>query len=63
MTEINKTSRIARLLYLGVLLTGIFSLMYVPSKLFNYENAFITFQDITSSEFLFRLGECKLNSV
>lgn len=56
MTEINKTSRIAGLLYLGVVLTGIFSLMYVPSKRFNYENASITFQNITSSEFLFRLG-------
>lgn len=56
MTEINKTSRIAGLIYLGVVLTGIFSLMYVPSKLFNYENASITFQNITNSEFLFRLG-------
>ena len=56
MTKINKTSRIAGLLYLGVVLTGIFSLMYVPSKLFNYENASMTFQNITRSEFLFRLG-------
>ncbi len=38
MTEKNRTSRIAGLLYLGVVLTGIFSLMYVPSKLINYDN-------------------------
>jgi hypothetical protein len=56
MTEQNKTSRIAGLIYLGVVLTGIYSLMYVPSKLINYDNASITFQNITNSESLFRLG-------
>ncbi len=56
MTEQSKTSRIAGLLYLGVVLTGLFSLMYVPSKLINYDNALLTFQNISSSETLFRLG-------
>lgn len=56
MTEKNRTSRIAGLLYLGVVLTGIFSLMYVPSKLINYDNAALTFQNIKSSEILFRFG-------
>ncbi|MDA3613809.1 DUF4386 domain-containing protein [Polluticaenibacter yanchengensis] len=56
MTEKNRTSRIAGLLYLGVVLTGIFSLMYVPSKLINYDNAALTFQNIRSSEILFRFG-------
>lgn len=56
MTEKNKISRIAGLIYFGVVLTGIFSLMYVPSKLINYENATLTFQNLTKSETLFRLG-------
>lgn len=50
-----KTARIAGLLYLGVVLTGIFSLMYVPSKLIVEENSLQTFQNITSQESLFRL--------
>lgn len=56
MTEINKISRIAGLIYLGVVLTGIFSLMYVPSKLINYDNAALTFQNLKTFETLFRLG-------
>lgn len=56
MTEKNKISRIAGLIYLGVVLTGIFSLMYVPSKLINYDNASLTFQNLTTSETLFRFG-------
>ena len=56
MTEKNKISRIAGLIYLGVVLTGIFSLMYVPSKLINYDNALLNFQNIANSETLFRLG-------
>jgi hypothetical protein len=56
MTEQNKTARIAGLIYLGVVLTGIFSLMYVPSKLINYDNASLTFQNLTTSETLFRFG-------
>jgi hypothetical protein len=59
MTEkvLNKTTaRIAGLLYLGVVLTGIFTLMYVPSKLFVADNASLTYQNITSSQSLLRLG-------
>lgn len=56
MTEKNKTSRIAGLLYLGVVLTGLFSLLYVPTKLIDYENATLTFQNISKSEMLFRFG-------
>lgn len=56
MTEKNKTSRIAGLLYLGVVLTGLFSLLYVPNKLIDYENATLTFQNISKSETLFRFG-------
>ena len=56
MTEKNKTSRISGLLYLGVVLTGLFSLLYVPNKLIDYENATLTFQNISKSEMLFRFG-------
>ncbi len=56
MTKIIQISRIAGLIYLGVVLTGIYSLMYVLSKLINYDNASLTFQNISSSEMLFRFG-------
>lgn len=48
-------ARVAGLLYLGVVITGIFSLMYIPSRLIEEGNAAITFQNITSSEPLFRV--------
>lgn len=50
-----KLARIAGLLYTGVVLTGIFSLMYVPSRLIVWDNASLTFQQISTSESLFRL--------
>lgn len=51
-----KLARIAGLLYLGVVLTGIFTLMYVPSKLIVSDNASLTYHNIASSQILFRLG-------
>lgn len=51
-----KQARIAGLLYLLIVITGIFSLMYVPSKLIVWDNAALTFDNIISSQFLFRLG-------
>ncbi|SHH36603.1 DUF4386 domain-containing protein [Flavobacterium defluvii] len=50
------TGRIAGLLYLVVVITGIFSLGYVPSKLIVWNDAAATFSKIVNSEFLFRLG-------
>ncbi|KRB57717.1 DUF4386 domain-containing protein [Flavobacterium sp. Root186] len=50
------TGRIAGLLYLVVVITGIFSLGYVPSKLIVWNDASATFTNIVNSEFLFRLG-------
>lgn len=50
------TGRIAGLLYLVVVITGIFSLGYVPSKLIVWSDAVATFTNIANSEFLFRLG-------
>lgn len=51
-----KLARIAGLLYLGVVLTGVFSLMYVPSKLIVSDNSSLTYRNIVTSETLFRLG-------
>lgn len=50
------TGRIAGLLYLVVVLTGIFSLGYVPSKLIVWDNPSATFSAIKESQFLFRSG-------
>ena len=51
-----KLARIAGLLYLGVVVTGIFTLMYVPSKLFNADNASLVYQNIASAQTLLRFG-------
>ena len=56
MTSNKKTARIAGLLYLVVVLTGIFSLAYVPSKLIVWDNPNTTFNTIKASETLFRWG-------
>lgn len=50
-----KLARIAGLIYLGVVITGLFSLMYIPSKLIVSGNPSLTYQKIVSSESLFRL--------
>lgn len=52
----NRISRIAGLIYLVVIISGIFSLMWVPSKLINYEDAYMTFENLTTFEILFRFG-------
>lgn len=56
MTSNKKTARIAGLLYLAVVLTGIFSLAYVPTQLIVWDNPVTTFNKIKTSETLFRLG-------
>lgn len=56
MTSNKKIARIAGLLYLVVVLTGIFSLMYVPGKLIVWDNAATTFSNIVTNQPLFRLG-------
>ncbi len=52
----NRTARIAGLVYLSVVLSGIFNLVYVPSKLIVWDDAVITFNNIVTSEMLFRIG-------
>lgn len=50
------TARTAGLLYLIVVLTGIFSLAYVPARLIVWNDAAKTVQNIVANEQLFRLG-------
>ncbi|MDR6920743.1 DUF4386 domain-containing protein [Chryseobacterium sp. 2987] len=56
MNTPNKTARLAGFIYLIVMAAGFFSLMHVPSQLINWEDSRITFQNISSSPQLFRLG-------
>jgi len=56
MDQNKSTARLAGVIYLIVVLTGIFSLAYVPGKLIITDDASLTFQNITSSETLFRLS-------
>lgn len=56
MTERNKTARIAGLLYLILVISGIINLMYIPSQLIVWESPSETLDNIINFEFLFRLG-------
>lgn len=56
MNSNKRTARVAGLLYLVVVLTGIFNLAYVPSKLIVWNDAAITFKNIEASETMFRVG-------
>lgn len=55
-TEMRRTAGIAGLLYLIVVLTGVFALMYVPSQLYVSADAAATARNIEASRTLFRLG-------
>jgi hypothetical protein len=56
MASNKKTARIAGLIYLILVLLGIFNLIYVPSKLIFWDDAAATVNSIKDSEFLFKLG-------
>lgn len=56
MNTPNQTARVAGALYFVVVLTGLFSLMYVPSKLSNWDNPELMINNIIAHETLFRLG-------
>ncbi len=56
MISTKKTARIAGLLYLLLALTGVFSLIYVPTTLVVFGDATATAENIRSSELLFRSG-------
>jgi len=56
MNSTKKTARIAGFLYLVNGVTGFFSIIYLPSKLFVSGNAAATAHNILASERLFRFG-------
>lgn len=56
ITSIKKKARIAGALYGIVVLTGIFSLAYIPSRFIIWDDPAHTFNTIKESELLFRLG-------
>lgn len=56
MSTPNQTARLAGALYLVVVLTGLFSLMYVPSQLSNWNEPEKMIENIIAHEMLFRLG-------
>lgn len=56
ITSNKKKARIAGALYGVVVLTGIFSLAYIPSRFIIWDDPAYTFNTIKESELLFRLG-------
>ena len=50
------TARLAGFIYLLVVLTGIYNLLYVPSQLIDIKDATATFENISNNELLFRSG-------
>jgi hypothetical protein len=56
MDSNKKIARIAGLFNLVLVVTGIFSLLYVPTKLIVWSDAAATFNNIVNNETLFRLG-------
>lgn len=56
MDVTKRTARTAGLLYLIVVVAGIFSLAYVPSQIIVRDDAAVTASNITAFESLFRLG-------
>ncbi len=51
-----KTARLAGVIYLIVVISGIFSLLYVPSQLMDWESNANTVSNIQASQLLFKLG-------
>lgn len=56
MNSNKRTARIAGVLYVLLALTGVFSLLYVPTTLVVFGDATATAENIRSSELLFRSG-------
>lgn len=51
-----KTARLAGLLYLVTVITGIFHLAYIPDKLIVWNDPIKTFENLINNELLFRFG-------
>ncbi len=54
--SLKKTARLAGLLYLFLIITGVYIIMYVPSKIMAEGDAVATAKNILSNELLFRTG-------
>jgi len=54
--NLNTKGRLAGILYLLLVITGIFNLKYVPTELIVWSDAALTLSNISSSEFLYRSG-------
>jgi hypothetical protein len=54
MESTKKTARLTGLVYLGVVISGLFVLMYVPGRLFVSDNAAATVSNIVAHQTLFR---------
>ena len=54
MESLRKTARLAGGVYLGVVVTGIFVLMYVPGRLFVEDDAATTVNNILAHQTLFQ---------
>jgi len=54
--SLNNTARLAGLLYLVWIVTGLFSMFYIPSQINVRDDAVTAAQSILSHEFLFRTG-------
>lgn len=56
MSTNKNTARAAGSIYLIVVITGMFSLAYIPQKLIDWNNSKVTFNNITTSHSLFRFS-------
>lgn len=56
MTSIHNPGRVAGLWYLLLVLIGPLRLMYIPDRLFDYENPAVTVSNIAAHQLLFRMG-------
>jgi len=54
--SVQNKAKLAGLLYILIAVVGFFSIMYVPSTLFVEGNTFMTVQNITSNDVLFKLA-------
>lgn len=52
----NELARLSGLLYLALIIFGVFSLMYVPSEIMNWESSSKTLAQLKNKELLFKLG-------
>ena len=55
-SSLKNTARLAGLLYLFLIITGVYGIMYIPSKIIVPGDSVSTARNIISNELLFRTG-------